>query len=78
MVRSVGEIIDALGVKLDLSATQQLTDVIVVGRVVDFEDGNTGLMIGSSDGLDWILELGLLTAARQILGAQPATCEGED
>jgi hypothetical protein len=64
--------IDALGVTLTLDDNQQLTDVLVIGRIADFTDGQTGLVIGSSNGMDWITQLGLIAAARGVLEAEPA------
>jgi hypothetical protein len=62
-----GPMLDALGVTLDLDEGQQLTEAFVIGKVSDFESGGTGLVLGTSEGLDWIGQRGLLDAARYTL-----------
>ncbi len=66
-----GPLLDALGVTINLDEHQQLTDVMVVGRVSDFADDGSGtaLVIGSNRGNDWIAQLGMLAAARLVLEA---------
>lgn len=69
---SVGPVLDALGVHLHLEDGQQLVEAMVIGKVVDFgEDRRVGtsMVIGTSDGLDWISQRGLLAAARDVLTA---------
>jgi hypothetical protein len=72
----VGPLLDALGVTIELDANQQLTEVVVIGRVVDFVDNTTGLVIGTSRGCDWISQRGLLAAAQHIL--DDCTCQPDD
>ncbi len=66
-----GPLLDALGVTIDLDEHQQLTDVMIIGRVLDFADDGSGtaLVIGSNRGNDWIAQLGMLAAARLVLEA---------
>lgn len=71
--QQVGAQLDALGVTLDLDDNQHLTDVIVLGRLSDAENGETALVIGASAGLDWIAQLGLLAAGRLV--AEQDVCE---
>jgi hypothetical protein len=63
----VGPLLDALGVTIELEANQHLTEAIVLGKVIDLDDNTTGLVIGSSNSLDWIAQRGLVAAAQHIL-----------
>lgn len=66
-----GPLLDALGVTIDLDPDQQLTEALVIGKVADFDSSNTILVLASSEGLDWIAQLGLLHAALQVVDSQP-------
>lgn len=66
----IGPLIDSMGVTMNLRADSHLTDVIVIGRTANMDpdaDGRTGLVIAMSDGTDWIVQRGLVEAARTIL-----------
>ena len=66
--RSPGAVLDPLGVTLDLDDDQQVTDVLIVARVVGFgEDAGTALIVTTNPGCDWITQRGLLSAARSVL-----------
>ena len=65
--RPAGPLLDALDVTLNLDEHDQLTDVLIVARTADFESGDTGIVIGTSRGLDWVTQYGLLAAARHVL-----------
>lgn len=65
--RTVGDLLDTLGVTFDLEDGQQVTEVVVLGKVADFEHSGTALVIGVSDGLDWIAQRGLISTAQHIL-----------
>ena len=71
--RSAGSILDGLGVTLDLADTDLLTDVMVVGKIADLTDGGTNIVIGLSDGMDWVNQLGLLAAANVVLQSRLRT-----
>lgn len=58
-----GPLLDALGVELDVEDGDQITEVLVLAKVANFDTGRTGLTIGASNGLDWIAQRGLLSAA---------------
>jgi hypothetical protein len=62
MMQEIGRLIDELGVRLDLEDTQRLTSVFVIGKVMDLNNGNAYLVLGSN-GLDWIDEGALIHAA---------------
>lgn len=72
----VGPLLDALGVTIELDANQQLTEAIVLAKVVDFADNTTGLVIGASAGLDWLAQRGLISGAQHIL--DDCTCQSDD
>ena len=61
---SLGNVVDQLGVTLDISKTQRVTELFIVGKVMDLTDGQVYLVLGSN-GLDWITECGLLDAAEK-------------
>jgi hypothetical protein len=65
--RTVGALLDTFGVTLDLDDGQQVTEVVVLGKVADFEHSETALVMGASEGLDWIAQRGLISAAQHIL-----------
>jgi hypothetical protein len=71
-----GSLIDALGVTIELDDNQHLTEVIVLGKIVDLVDNTTGLVIGASAGLDWISQRGIIAAAQHIL--DDCTCQSDD
>lgn len=66
-----GPLLDALGVTIDLEPHQQLTDVLVIGKVADFDNDHTPLVLAKSSGLDWIAQLGLIHAARLVSESGP-------
>jgi hypothetical protein len=68
---SAGQLIDALGVSVALTEGMQLVEAVVVGKAVGFDEGSRGtsLVIGSSEGLDWIAQRALLGAALDIVRA---------
>lgn len=61
--KPIGAILDALGVTANLEETQRITEVLVVAKVIDLEDGEVDLGIYSSIGGDWMAQLGLFRAA---------------
>ena len=63
----VGPLLDMLGVGIELGANQQITEAVVLCKVVDFADRTTGLAIGASEGCDWISQRGLVASAQHIL-----------
>lgn len=75
---SAGEMIDALGVTFDLDENQHLSDVVVIGRVADLECGTTGLLVSTSKGIDWIIRLGMVEAARRAIACDDYDPETHD
>jgi hypothetical protein len=66
----VGALLDSLGVTLDIEDGQQLTEVVVLGKLADFESGGTSVVIGGSEGLDWIAQRGLVSAAQYVMDTE--------
>jgi hypothetical protein len=68
---SAGQLVDALGVTVALAEGMQLVEAVVIGKAVGFDEGTRGtsLVIGSSEGLDWIAQRGLLGAALDVVRA---------
>jgi hypothetical protein len=64
----IGNMIDAMDVQLDIGENQHLTEVFIVGKVLDLATGQAYLVLGSNK-LDWIAEGGLLQAATLARGA---------
>lgn len=64
-----GQLLDALGVTIALADGQQLVEAVVVGKAIGFNEDSRGtsLIIGGSDGLDWIAQRGLVAAANDVL-----------
>ena len=64
----IGELIDARGVTADMDSDDLVTDIVVLMKVTDAE-GNTGLILETSTNLDWITQIGMVDAAKTIIGA---------
>ena len=63
----IGPVLDALDVTIDLDPEERLTDVIVIGRSMDFENGTAQLVVTGTKHTDWITKLGLFAAAKDML-----------
>lgn len=75
----IGGIIDGLGVSASLETTQKITEVLVLAKITDFEDGSTSVGIYNSTGMDWISQLGLFRASMLVMEfAQFSHIEDED
>ncbi|MCA1624179.1 MAG: hypothetical protein LC778_10330 [Acidobacteria bacterium] len=59
----VGNILDMMGVELELAESDQIQEVIVVAKVAQVDSQNTGLTYGTNAGQDWITQQGLLHGA---------------
>ena len=73
----VGDVIDSLGVKVELNDTDLVSSAVVVMSVLVEGDDNPRLMIASSEGLGWIQQAGLLRLAERIC-SEPPSPEDED
>lgn len=63
--QKIGELLDALGVTVDLAEGDMPVDAHVLLKIVK-PDGAVSLVKGRSESLDWISSLGMLTAALHI------------
>lgn len=61
--KPIGSIIDGLGVTASLDPSQHITEVIVLAKITDFEDGGTSVGVYKSDDMDWVSQLGLFRVA---------------
>jgi hypothetical protein len=73
----LGPILDNLGVVANLDAGEQITDVLVIAKISDFDNGHTAIGVYNNTGVDWVLKLGLLAAAREVLDTEIGR-KGED
>lgn len=74
----IGPVLDALGVTCDLGEHQQVHEVLVIAKIVDYGGGGTALGVYHSD-VDWIGQLGLLDAARMVIQDAPfSDVRGDD
>ena len=67
------------GIVLDLDDRDIITDVIVLARVMRMGDppGSSGLVIGTSQGVDEIVQRGMLSLA-QSMGDWAGDCDCDD
>lgn len=68
----VGPMLDALGMRVHLDEGQHLVEAILIAKVIDIRASpreGTSMVIGTSEGLDWVAQRGLLAAARDVLVA---------
>lgn len=61
----IGQILDALGVTLDLDEGDMPVDAHVLVKIVK-ADGSVSLVKAVSESLDWITLVGMLTAALHV------------
>lgn len=64
--RKVGELLDSLGVTAELAEGDMVSDAVVLLKVVP-EGGPVAVCIAQSEGLSWLDQLGLVTAAAEII-----------
>ncbi len=66
----IGPVLDGLGATLDLPDGALVEQAVVITKIVH-EDGSVALALSDSAGLCWIDQLGLLSAATQIVNERP-------
>jgi hypothetical protein len=79
--RSIGGLLDSLGITVDVEAGEHLVEAIVIAKLAPFggDDNTPRLIICTSAGLDWIAQLGLLRAARAVIASSlPSAPTGDD
>lgn len=64
--QKIGYLLDSLGITLDLAEDDLITDAVVLIKIVGGE-GGVGLGIANSEGCSWLEQLGLITAADQVI-----------
>lgn len=64
--QKIGGLLDSLGVSADLDVGDMVPDALVLLKAVG-EDGTVALTLASSEGLSWLDQLGMLTAAQAIV-----------
>jgi hypothetical protein len=69
--QKIGELLDTLGVTLDIDDGQQVTEVVVLAKLSDFDSGGTAVVLGASEGLDWITQRGIMSAAQHVMDKDP-------
>lgn len=65
-IRPLGEIVDQLGLHVDLEDGEQVMDMIVLSRVSNFQDGHTRFTISYSPDADFVVRRGLIEIARDV------------
>lgn len=68
----VGEILDGLGVRLRFDDGDLPESAVIIVKTIS-RDGGTSVGIGVSEGCTWVEQLGLITAARNIVEQEPLT-----
>lgn len=61
----LGALVDALGITANLDDNDQIIDMVIIAKVVDADSSATGLGVYHND-IDWITQIGLITAARNV------------
>lgn len=73
-----GPVLDELGVTLDLDPQDRVTEVMVLAKVTNLDTGRVALVI-ADNGLDWIAQRGLHSAAQHVLDdTEPVDCDDGD
>lgn len=76
--QQVGQLLDALGVTVDLEQGDLPTDALVILKAIR-ADGSVALIKGRSESVDWVTALGMMTAAQTIENSGFAhVCDEED
>jgi len=63
---------------LELKKNDQVTDALLIARVADFEKGGTALSMSTTDGVDWIIQLGMIHAAEMVMQADDPQRSDDD
>ncbi len=72
MTRTVGQIVEGLGVTIDtLDDDTLVSDALVLMKCVN-PDGQVSLFMAHSEGMSWLERLGMLRAAELMEGPNPS------
>jgi hypothetical protein len=77
MAQRIGDILDAMGVELELDDDDLIASTVVVAAVLVPGDDNPRLTIASTEGMSWINQAGLLRLAERIT-SEPPEMDGDD
>ncbi|PVC80615.1 hypothetical protein DBP19_36365 [Streptomyces sp. CS090A] len=75
--QKIGDILDRLGVTLDMDDGDLIASALVIAKVID-ADGDAQLAMMTSDGLSWIEQNGLLASAQQVVSQRHVDRKGDD
>ncbi|MCX5066919.1 hypothetical protein OOJ91_13790 [Micromonospora lupini] len=75
--QQAGPILDGLGITLDLADGDLVASALVIAKVVR-EDGQVTLLIEDSEGMTWLDQYGLITAASDLIRSPRFEREGDD
>lgn len=75
--QKIGDILDGLGVTLDMDEGDLIASALVIAKVIDAE-GDVSLAMMTSDGLSWIEQNGLLASAQQVVSQREVDRKGDD
>lgn len=67
----------ALWDSLDTKDSDQIVEAVLIAKLHDFDKGLTQVSISSTDSVDWIGQLGLISAAK-LISDQTPVLGGED
>jgi hypothetical protein len=70
--RTLGDLIDSLGVTLNLDDDDLVSDAIIITKIIN-ANSEVSVSIGKSESLTWLDELGLLVAANDIVRSEGFT-----
>jgi hypothetical protein len=70
----IGQLLDNLGLEVDIDDSDMVTDVVVLAKVVT-EDGRVALAMGASNEHDGIMQRGLLGEGLAMLDRPDDQCE---
>jgi len=71
---SIGSVLESLGVNLNLPEHLAVTDVVLVAKVINMNDGHVNLAVATSTNCDWLTHKALLAAATEAQDS-PGPCE---
>lgn len=75
MAEPIGNLLDSLGVEIELEQGDLVSSAVVVCSVLVDGDSNPRLTIANSDGMSWVEQAGLLRLAERICSEPPEADE---
>lgn len=70
-------VLAGLDIAMDLHDGDLVANAVILAKVVG-HDGQVGVVIAASEGTSWLDQLGLVTAATQIIGSSEITNTDDD